>query len=212
MKIVVFGARGRIGERIVQEALSRGHDVIAVIRDADKAQQAQEHFTIAAGDAANAADVARVAAGADVVVSAVGPSPAHSPTFLSDAAHALLEGMRQAGAQRLLIVGGAGSLEVAPGQHLLDSPEFNPAWRPTALAHRDALNVYRAEKDLNWTYLSPADQIFPGERTGHYRTGGDQLLRDAEGHSRISMEDYAVALVDEIEQPKHPRQRFTVAY
>jgi putative NADH-flavin reductase len=110
-----------------------------------------------------------------------------------------------------IIVNGAGSLEVAPGVQLIDTPDFPAAWRPVALAHRDALQVYRAS-DLDWTALSPVAFIAPGERTATYRTGTDRLLTDEEGQSRISAEDYAVALVDEIETPRFVLQRFTVAY
>lgn len=212
MKIVLFGASGRIGQRIAQEALDRGHVVTAVARHPETLTLRHERLTVTSGDARDADAVARLAAGHDIVASAVGPSGGEDRAMLSEAAHALIAGTKQAGAPRLIVVGGAGSLEVAPGELLLDSPTFNPAWRPGALAHRDALEIYRAEQALDWTYLSPADQITPGERTGHYRTGGDQLVRDASGASRISMEDYAVAFLDEIETPRFSRQRFTVAY
>ncbi|HEU5346800.1 MAG TPA: NAD(P)-dependent oxidoreductase [Ktedonobacterales bacterium] len=212
MKIVLFGASGRIGQRIAQEALDRGHSVTAVARHTETLALQHERLTVTPGDARDADEVARLAAGHDIVASAIGPSGGEERAMLSEAAHALIAGTKRAGDPRLIVVGGAGSLEVAPGELLLDSPSFNPAWRPGALAHRDALEVYRAEQALDWTYLSPADQITPGERTGHYRTGGDQLVRDANGESRISMEDFAVAFLDEIESPRFPRQRFTVAY
>lgn len=212
MKIVVFGAGGRIGQRIVQEALHRGHTVTAVVHDPARAPEPGERLTTVVGDVRDPAQVARLAAGHDIVASAVGPTGEQGRQMLVDAAHALIAGTKRAGVPRLIVVGGAGSLEVASGGALLDTPDFPPAWRPTALAHRDALAVYRAEHDLNWTYLSPADVIAPGERTGVYRTGGDQLLTDATGESRISMEDFAVAFVDEIEAPRFPRRRFTVAY
>ena len=112
---------------------------------------------------------------------------------------------------RLIVVGGAGSLEVSPGVQLLETPEFPSAWKGVALAHRDALDAYR-KSGLNWTYVSPAALIEPGRRTGQYRIGTDQLLKDEKGDSRISMEDYANAVVDEIEKPRFSRQRFTVAY
>ncbi|HLZ57791.1 MAG TPA: NAD(P)H-binding protein, partial [Ktedonosporobacter sp.] len=110
-----------------------------------------------------------------------------------------------------IVVGGAGSLEVAPGLHLVDTPDFPAAWKPTALAHRDALEVYR-KANLDWTYVSPAALIAPGERTGTYRTGTDKLLTDEKGESRISAEDYAIAILDEVEHPHFIRRRFTVAY
>ena len=212
MKIVLFGASGRIGQRIAREALSRGHEVTAVVRDPARMSLAHERLTTIKGDARVADDVARVAAGHDVVASAIGPSPDQSPQAPSEAAHALIEGTQRAGVSRLIVVGGGGSLEAPSGQAVFDTPEFPAAWRPGALAQRDALNVYRAETTLDWTYLSPPMFIEPGERTGHYRVGGEQLVVDANGSSRISMEDFAIAFVDEIETPAFPRRRFTVAY
>lgn len=213
MKIVLFGASGVIGQRIAQEALGRGHEVIAVVRNPAHMPLTHERLSVAAGDVRDAEDVARLAAGADVVASAVGPTADQGDAMLTQAAHALIEGTRRAGVHRLIVVGGAGSLEVAPGVTLLDTPDFPAAWRPSALAARDALAIYRAApSDLDWTYLSPAALIAPGERTGHYRTGGDQLVTDELGESRISAEDFAIAFVDEIERPRFARRRFTVAY
>jgi putative NADH-flavin reductase len=201
MKIALFGARGMIGQRIAAEARSRGHLVTALGRE-DRVTEA--------------ASVARAAAGHDAVVSAVGPGlgPDAEPDLLSRAAHALLAGLKGAAVKRLVVVGGAGSLEVAPGKQLVDLPDFPAAWRPVALAHRDALGIYLASGDpeIAWTYVSPAALIEPGARTGVYRTGGDQLLVDTRGESRISAEDYAVAIVDELERAKSVRRRITVAY
>lgn len=215
MKVVLFGG-GMIGQRVAREALERGHTVTAVVRDparADFGDLTSKGLTVAQGDVRDAESVARAATGHDAVVSAVGPSGGQPPEMLVDAAHALLAGLSQAGVRRLIVVNGAGSLEVAPGQQLLDTPEFPAAWQPGARAHRDALAAIRASgADLDWTVFSPATFIAPGERTGAYRTGGDQLVTDTKGESRISAEDYAVALVDELETPRHPRQRFTVAY
>ena len=127
------------------------------------------------------------------------------------AARGLLAGLRKGGVRRLVVVGGAGSLEVAPGMQLVDTPQFPTAWKAVADAHRAALAIYREEPDLEWTVVAPAAMIAPGVRTGHYRAGGDQLLVDAKGESRISAEDYAVAIADEVETPRHIRRRFTVA-
>ena len=213
MKIVLFGASGVLGQRIAQEALNRGHEVKAVVRDPARVPLTHERLSVVAGDVRDAVDVARVAAGADIVASAVGPTSDQGAEMLTQAAHALIEGTGRAGVHRLIVIGGAGSLEVAPGVALLDAPDFPAAWRPGAEAARDALAIYRAAPaDLDWTYLSPAALIAPGERTGHYRTGGDQLLTDEHGESRISAEDFAIAFVDEIEQSKFVRRRFTVAY
>ena len=148
-----------------------------------------------------------------LLISAIGPDLGKGVgTVLTDAARALLGALAKAKGTRLIIVGGAGSLEVAPGQLLMNLPSFKPEWKPLAQSHADALAVYRAEKAVDWTYVSPAALIEPGTRTGSYRVGGDTLVADKAGNSRISMEDYAVAVLDEIEKPKHSRKRFTVAY
>lgn len=209
MKIAIFGGGGTIGQRIVAEAQRRGHQVTAVSRT--RPANLPQGVAWESGNALDASDDQHIASANDVVVSAIGPTGDQPLDMLSSAARALTQGVIEANHARLVVVGGAGSLEVAPGQRLMDSPEFNPAWRPAAAAHADALAIYRASH-ANWTYLSPADHIAPGERTGSYRTGGDQLVRDAQGKSFISAEDYAVALLDEIETPRHIRQRFTVAY
>ncbi len=216
MKIVLFGATGNVGSRIAQEARRRGHEVVGVVRDPAAVQPPAPDVGLVRGDATDAASVGAVARGADAVVNAISPRPNQrglpAPSLVA-AARSLLAGLRKAGVKRLLVVGGAGSLEVGPGQALVDQPAFPDAYKPEALAQREALQVFRAEAgDLEWTYLSPAAEIHPGERTGRYRTTGDRLLTDAQGKSTITFEDYAVALLDELERPKHVRQRFGVAY
>ncbi len=213
MKIAVFGITGRIGSRIAQEALNRGHEVTGISRNPTRGSLKHPRLSTATGTVSDARSVAKLAAGHDAVVSAVGPDmdkPVGS--FLVDAARALLDGLAQAGTKRLLVVGGAGSLEVAPGKLLMDIPEFPAAWKALAQSAADALAVYRTDKKLEWTYLSPAGLIDPGTRTGNYRTGDDALVTDSQGKSFISMEDYAVAVLDELEKPRHVRKRFTVAY
>ncbi len=213
MKIAVFGITGRIGSRIVKEALDRGHEVTGISRAPGRGSLAHPKLHTVVGNVSDATLVARLVAGHDAVVSAVGPDPdKEAGTFLVDAARALLEGLRRADTRRLIVVGGAGSLEVAPGKVLLDTPDFPAAWKALAKSAADALALYRQEKKLEWTYLSPAALIEPGTRTGAYRTGGDALLTDARGKSFISMEDFAIAVVDELEKPRHVRKRFTVAY
>ena len=138
-----------------------------------------------------------------------GSAPAEP--FLA-ANRALAEGIRASGVKRLVVVGGAGSLEVAPGQDLVDQPDFPDLYKAESLAQRDALDFYRTVSDIDWTYISPAALIEPGERTGTFRLGGDQLLADADGNSRITAEDYAIAFVDELEGDAHPQARITVAY
>ena len=207
MRIVLFGAGGNIARRIAREALGRGHPITAVVRDPSKFQPYDDRLTVVKGDATDAESVAHVAAGGDAIVSALSPRPGGNgrpASSLTAAAHALIAGAKQAGVHRLVIVGGAGSLEVLPGRQLVDSPDFPAGYKPEALAQRDALEVYRREAgDLDWTYISPAGEIEPGRRTGTFRTGGNQLLVDAKGHSRISYEDYAAALVDELDTPAH---------
>lgn len=212
MKIAMFGASGAIGQRILDEALRRGHTVTAVARNPARVSPRAGARAVA-GNVLAPQSVATVVAGHDAAVSAFGPGADQPLTALADAARALIAGLTAAGVRRLVVVGGAGSLEVAPGVQLADTPQFPAAWKGVALAHRDALEVYRREAGgLAWTYLCPPALIEPGERTGQYRAGGDQLLTDSQGQSRISAEDYAVALLDELETPKHIGRRFTVAY
>lgn len=215
MNIVLFGASGMIGQRIAAEALHRGHALTVAARETDKLEGLGAGVRRVRADVLDASSVGAAVEGADVVVSAVGPAPGAAASMLSDAARALVEGAQRSRVRRLLVVGGAGSLEIAPGVRLVDAPTFPPGLRGIALAHADSLEALRTAAlgvDLDWAYLSPAALIEPGERTGRYRVGGDQLLVDEGGQSRISVEDYAVALVDELERPKHSRRRFTVAY
>ncbi|HJP62048.1 MAG TPA: NAD(P)-dependent oxidoreductase [Mucilaginibacter sp.] len=212
MKITVFGATGRIGSRIVTEALNRGHEVTAAVRNPENFTGHEPHLGVIKADIFNSQDVATAAFDHDVVVSAYSNTHGAQPSTIVEVAVPLINGVKEAGVKRLFIVGGAGSLEVAPGLQLVDAPNFPQEYKATANAHRDALKVYQQEKDLEWTYLSPAIEIAPGERTGKYRTGADQVLFDEHGKSFISMEDYAIAVLDEIEDPKHSRARFTVAW
>jgi len=216
MRVVLYGATGMIGTRVLKELLSRGHTVTAVLRDPSKLP-AQPNLAIEKGDMLDAGDIARKAWGADVIVSAYGPpsgaqgaDPAKVGQLL-EATRALIDGTRRAGSPRIIMVGGAGSLEISPGLQIVDAPSFPDAYKPIALAHRDAYYLLR-QCDLNWTYFSPAMMIQPGERTGKFRLGLDGLISDTQGNSSISAEDYAIALVDEVEQGRHTRQRFTIGY
>jgi putative NADH-flavin reductase len=213
MKLLVFGASGQLGSRLVTEALDRGHEVTAVARDASRLDDRGGRVSTASADATDADSVAAVAPGHDVVVSAV--TQHHAPEMLVDAARGLLDGVARAGVRRLISVGGAGSLEVAPGMRLVDTPDFHDEWKPEALAGADALEVFRqadGDTPVEWTFVSPGALLAPGERTGRYRLGENRLLVGEDGRSHISMEDFAIAILDEVENPKHPRRRFTAAY
>ena len=211
-KIALFGATGMIGQRILNEALSRGHQVTAIVRDSTRGPTSQG-TAAKPGDILKPESVALAVAGNDIVVSAYGPGGGDANQVVT-AAKALIEGVAAlAEPIRLIVVNGAGNLEVAPGQLLVDTPDFPKPWKPLALAHGAALAVFRsAPANVNWTCVSPAAFIEPGKRTGHYRTGTEQLVVDEKGESRISAEDFAVAIIDEVERPRFPRQRFTVAY
>ncbi len=210
MRIAVLGATGKLGRAIAREALDRGHDVTGIARTPCGLGLASR-LRLAAADATQADEVARVVGGHDAVVNAVGPAPDGPPSVVVNVAAALLAATRRAGIKRLLLVGGAGTLFVKPGVEWLDTPDFPPTWRPVALAHREALRAYREVDDLEWTYVSPPATVAKGARTGCYRVGKDELLVDGEGESRISIEDYAVAVVDELERGAHKGSRITVA-
>jgi len=212
MKIAVFGAGGRIGSRIVDEALNRGHDVTSVVRHPENYTKIHTHLKVAKGDLFNSQDVETGAFDQDAVVSAYSPAAGVPPSTITELAVPLINGLKQAHVKRLIIVGGAGSLEVAPGLQLVDTPDFPAIYKPVSLAHREALKIYQKENDLDWTFVSPSAVIEPGERTGKFRTGTNQLLSDANGKSFITMEDYAVAVIDEIESPLHVREVMTVGY
>ncbi len=203
MNVVLLGVSGRVGSRLLAELLRRGHQVTGVARDTGKLAS-QPHLVLRNGDVNQPAQLAPLLAGHDAVLSAL--------KFATTDAASLIAAVKQAGVGRLLVVGGAATLEVAPGRILLDAPGFPAAYRPEAEAGRRCLETLRSERDLDWTFMSPSAEFVPGERTGKFRLGGDQLLTAASGRSWISMEDYAIAFVDELETPKHPRQRFTVGY
>jgi len=212
MKIAVFGAGGRIGSRVVNEALNRGHDVTAVVHHPENYTVIHSHLKVAKGDIFNSQDVETGAFNQDAVVCAYGNTKGMPPSTITEVATPLINGLKQVHVKRLIIVGGAGSLEVSPGVQLVDTPDFPPAYKPSALAAREALKIYQKEKELEWTYVSPAAEIAPGERTGNFRTGTNQLITDENGKSFISMEDYAIAIIDEIMNPRHVREQMTVGY
>lgn len=233
MQIGVIGATGTIGSRIVSEALSRGHHVTAFSRDASQTQDSRENITWKSLDVTDPEGIAAVLPGLDVLISGFGPGntardPADAvaraiadPKAYVRAAAALLAALDSHPGVRLIVIGGAASLEVRPGLVFTDSGELIdqaldqfglPREYAAAMrGHGDALNVFRTSNRL-WTYFSPAIDIVPGERTGRFRIGGDQPVMDADGRSRISAEDAAVAVIDEAELPRFVQRRFTIGY
>lgn len=213
MKIALIGATGFVGAPLLEELLQRGHQVTVLARHPAKLA-ARKGLTVVAADAQDAAQVRQAVTGHDAVLSAYNPGwtvPDIHDQFLKGT-RAIYAGVREAGVRRLLVVGGAGSLFVAPGLQLVDTPQFPAEYKQGALAAREALNLIRQEEALDWTFLSPPILLTPGERTGHYRLGGDAPLMNGEAPGTLSVKDLAVAIVDEIEQPRHVMQRFTVAY
>ncbi|MEO3766180.1 NAD(P)H-binding protein [Streptomyces sp. B5E4] len=213
MRITVFGATGQIGSRIVAEAQARGHDVTAVVRTPRRPGDLPAGAGIRIGDATSAADVAALGAGQDLIVGATRPAPG-AEEQLPAMARALLAGAAASGV-RLLLVGGSATLTLpgSGGVQVMDGPDFPAPWLPIARACAVQLDVCRAaEPGADWAYASPPHLILPGERTGAYQLGGDELVVDEAGESALSMEDFAVALLDEAERPKHHRTRFTVGY
>ena len=213
MKIALIGATGFVGSAILKEALDRGHEVAAIVRNPDKLPP-QANLHPKKGDVYNEDEVLRLVTGHDAVISAFNPGWSNPDIYKQQVkgARSIINGVKKAGVKRLLFVGGAGSLEVKPGVQSVDLPEFPAEYKQGALATREALNLLNKEPSLDWSFLSPSADLFPGQRTGKFRLGTDQLLADAKGESRISVEDYAMAMIDEVEKPKHIRRRFTVGY
>ena len=213
MKITVLGSTGNSGRRVVAEALSRGHEVTAVVRNSVNSNDLPATAKFLVGDVGNVADVVKVSAGQDVVISAIRPTPGQESDVIPTT-RSLMDGLAQTGV-RLLVVGGAATLTVpgTGGKTVIEDSNYLPiSARHIGKASADQFEACLAESRVDWAYLSPAAQFAPGERTGNYRLGTDELLVDAEGISKISMEDVAVVLLDEVEQPKHHRTRFTAAY
>lgn len=202
MKVALIGASGQAGSRLLKELSDRGHAVTAIARDPARIA-ALPGVTARAGDVHDVDGLAKLLEGHDAAISAV--------HFTDSDPRLLVEAVRRAGVPRYLVVGGAGSLEVAPGVRLVDTPDFPAAYRDEALGGAAFLDLLRREPDLDWTFLSPSALFVPGERTGTFRLGRDQLLAN-DGGSSISFEDFAVAMADELERPAHRRERFTVGY
>jgi putative NADH-flavin reductase len=214
-KIVLIGASGFVGSAILKEVLSRGHNVTAVVRHPEKITVVHKNLVVKQGDVSFGNIVAEVSKGADTVISAYNPGW-KNPDIASETTRvyrAILEGVRQSGVKRFLVVGGAGSLFISPGKRLMDSgviPEsFLPAVR--ALAEVYLIDL-EAEKGIDWVFFSPAGILEPGQRTNKFRLGKDDLIVNSNGESKISVQDYAVAMIDELEKPAHHRERFTIGY
>ncbi|KRB01270.1 NAD-dependent epimerase [Devosia sp. Root685] len=216
MSIVVFGASGNIGSNIRKEALARGLRVTAVTNSSPL--DAEPNLTTLTADLADTEAVARIVSGHDAVISAYSPglrkySAEEAAEIIRRAHESLFEGIKRGGVKRLILVGGVGSLEASPGVDVVDSDFYPAGHKAHTLRNREILrSLKRGEYDLDWTYVSPPLDIKAGERTGKFRLGEDQLLRDAEGNSRISEADFAVAILDELEQGRFIRRRFTAAY
>lgn len=215
MRIALIGATGLVGSAVLEELRTRGHAVVAIARHADKIP-ASSNIVPAPIDVLDGDALAHALTGCDAVISAYNAGWAN-PNYRDDffaASRGILAAAKKAGVPRLLVVGGAGSLSIG-GKQLVDGPDFPAAFRDAAAAVRDYLDELKQEQDVDWVFLSPAIEFGPAgptERTGTYRTGLDEPVFDAEGRSRISAADMAIAIVDEIEKPAHHKRRFTVAY
>ena len=212
MNIALIGATGYVGSALLQEAVARGHSVTALVSHPEKVGANAAVTAVASNVLAQDALAAQLA-GHDAVISAFsGHAQGDVLGYYLDGMTSIVKAVEQAGVKRLLVVGGAGGLEVAPGRQLIDTPDFPAQWKATAEGARQALTLLREERDLDWTVLAPSAHLEPGERTGRFRLGTDGLLVGADGESRISLADYAVAMLDELERPAHVRTRFTVGY
>ena len=211
----MIGASGFVGSAILKEALDRGHNVTGVVRHPERITVVHKNLVVKAVDVSFSGRLAEVCKGTDAVISAYNPGW-QNPNIASETTtvyRTILEDVRRSGVKRFLVVGGAGSLFVSPGKRLMDSgliPEsFLPAVRALAEVY---LNDLEAEKIIDWVFFSPAGTLEPGQRTNIFRLGKDDLIVDTNGESRISVQDYAVAMIDELEKPEHHRERFTIGY
>ena len=210
MKVALYGATGKSGSRILKELVSRGHQVIAIVRNPAKLSQPAPGVLITQDDLSDSKKIAAAVDGAEAVISAYAP-PQDDVDAIVGVTQRQVEALNHGSKVRLIVVGGAGGLNVAPGVTLIDSGYLPEPVLPIAKAHSKALNVLRAST-IDWTYLAPAAYFEPGTLTGKFRLGTDELIANERQESRISMEDYAIALVDELEKPQHRRQRFSIGY
>lgn len=215
MKIVLIGASGYVGSAILNEALNRGVEVTAAVRNPEKIKISNSNLKTVKVDVSSVEDVTAIAKGADVVISAYSPGRTNPNIYEETLKNypTILEGVKRAGVKRLLIVGGAGTLFVSPGVRVIDTGAIPQEIINGVKALAEFfLNTLVNEKDIDWVFFSPAGTIAPGERTGNYRLGKDDLIVDDSGQSLISVEDYAKAMIDELEMPAHHQERFTIGY
>lgn len=213
--VVLIGASGFVGTALLKELVARGHKVTAIVRNPEKVAVTGDNVYVVKADATDPDVLSRLAAGKDAVVSAYNPgwgNPRQYEETLENYPK-IVEGTKRAGVERLLIVGGAGTLFVKPGLRLVDTGSLPAEWLPGVKSLGEFyLNTLSREDGVDWVFFSPAGMLEPGQRTGHFRLGKDDLIVDAQGNSRISVEDYAVAMVDELERPAHHKERFTIGY
>lgn len=214
MKIAIIGATGFVGSAVLNEALNRGHQVTAIVRNINKITIKNDKLTAVSVDAGDSDNLAKVLAGHDAVVSAYNAGWTN-PNLYNDfikGSEAIQQAVKLSGVKRLLVVGGAGSLEVAPGVQIVDTPQFPAEWKSGATAARDYLNILKKETGLDWTFISPAANLHPGKRTGNFRIGTDNPVVDENGKNEISVEDMAAAIIDELENNRFIKRRFTLGY
>ena len=214
-KIVLIGASGFVGSAILKEALDRGHKVIAVVRHPEKIKAVHKNLVVKQGDVSLSNTVTDVCKSADAVISAYNPGW-QNPEIAEKTTkvyRSILDGVRQAGVKRFLVVGGAGSLFISPGKRLMDAGLMPESFLPAVRALADVYLIdLTAEKIIDWVFFSPAGDLHQGNRTGNFRLGKDDLIVNEKGESKISVQDYAVALIDELEKSAHHRERFTIGY
>ncbi|MBU3087229.1 NAD(P)-dependent oxidoreductase [Clostridium gasigenes] len=211
MKIALIGANGNVGKVILKEALLRGHEVTGIVRNISKNEEKQANLNLIEGDIFDEENISKAIEGNDIVISAFGPKHGEEKTLV-EATKRLIAAVKEAGIPRILSMGGAGSLLVEGDIKLVETKGFPESWKPIALAHGEALDYYKKDKNINWTNLSPAAILESGKRTGVYRIGENYLITDEKGESHISFEDFAFAMLEEVEKPKFSGKRFTVGY
>jgi len=219
MKIALIGASGFVGSKILAEALQRGHQVTAIVRHPEKLDASRKNLTVRKADVLEIDNLADILKGHDVVISSFNPARGvagpHVYDLFVQGHKAILAAANKSAVKRFLGVGGAASLKTPEGIELLDSPRFPAAYEPFKPGIRGTRELYyllKQEPSLDWVFIAPSVVIAPGERTGKFRIGKDHVLYDDKGESKISLEDYAMALVDEMEHPAHHNERITVAY